>query len=498
MAVSSKDSSKLWEKVTEKVVRTMDLLLIYDQDFNLKMAAACMDIINWQLRELQSNDDVVSEGGVDIYTYNFWRSSLYTEEEIKKDLEKGILVLVDRECRERIASQWLVYRLMPEKKGFSKRNKAQSFMKMMKILINSACAMRNDIWENRKILGDKLDADELIVSPVVLKFIKFPKCFFEHKNILDAGIGLTRDHAKHILREANRILCVAQVNHNDLLINETELFAAPFEKWIDSLFDFCEGSRTNSQGSQVLVAHILPHQYLKTYLKTYNIFEKVRIVRPEGSYTEVKYSSYFQNVFLKWRLSQSFTMIYQNYFTLATLNVGLEEMDMNQIYILLSQLFGWVVGEAGLFVFSFTVLRDFWASKDKINFLKGLDPKKRSAIDLYNRITLMMYRRPTVVPIIELVSGDISEPERKRAINEMFEEVLKDVKKKNCSQFKFLLEKMDFKEREEKFKALASQNNSREDRPFFNEEIYSENRSDDPKKGLQEMLKHYLNPKADQ
>ena len=79
----------------------MDLLLIYDQDFNLKMAAACMDIINWQLRELQSNDDVVSEGGVDIYTYNFWRSSLYTEEEIKKDLEKGILVLVDRECRER-------------------------------------------------------------------------------------------------------------------------------------------------------------------------------------------------------------------------------------------------------------------------------------------------------------------------------------------------------------------------------------------------------------
>ena len=57
---------------------------------------------------------------------------------------------------------------------------------------------------------------------------------------------------------------------------------------------------------------------------------------------------------------------------------------------------------------------------------------------------------------------------------------------------------MDFKEREEKFKALASQNNSREDRPFFNEEIYSENRSDDPKKGLQEMLKHYLNPKADQ
>ena len=85
MAVSSKDSSKLWEKVTEKIVRTMDLLLIYDQDFNLKMAAACMDIINWQLRELQSNDDVVSEGGVDIYTYNFWRSSLYTEEEIKKD-----------------------------------------------------------------------------------------------------------------------------------------------------------------------------------------------------------------------------------------------------------------------------------------------------------------------------------------------------------------------------------------------------------------------------
>jgi hypothetical protein len=408
MAVQFKDTPLLWNRVAERLALTMDLLLIYDRRSDLTMAAACMDSINWQLREAQSKDVVTTEGGIDIFTYNYWRNSLVNLTELKSDLKMACSAHMDLECRKNVANFWVSYRLDYGKKEFNAKNKPQVFLKLLMAYFNSVALGRNTLYENKDRWLKNMVVDESFISPVVLKSPPLPRGI----EICDGARAepstsekLLLDRIKSLLKEAERVLCAVQVSHDDRLNQGIELFIVPYEKLIDTLFDLCEELRCSNAEQRCLVAHILCYQYLKTYLKTYNVFERVQIERPEGTYTEVKYSPYFQSLFLRWRLSQSLTLVYQKCLKRNTQKLDLDSADSFQLYVLLAQLYGWIVDETTQFVFGFTVLRDFWATKNKLDFLKSLSHKQKEVIDVYNRVSLIIYGNQQLFPLLRMLTA---------------------------------------------------------------------------------------------
>jgi hypothetical protein len=83
--------------------------------------------------------------------------------------------------------------------------------------------------------------------------------------------------------------------------------------------------------------------------------------------------------------------------------------------------------------------------------------------------------------------------EKEKIAREIFEAVLRDVKKSDCSRFKLILNKTELEERERKFMDFVSKNNFQGGAPLFKEGVvYTENRSQNPQEGLKDILSFYL------
>lgn len=501
MAACAKDSINVWSRTSERIARAMDLLIVFDQQGNFNLATASLDVVNFSLRESMQSDAKATKNAISPFCVNFWRSTSEATPEALGDYKKVVDIVFDKECRKAMANHWIQYRPNFGKKDFNKRSKAQAIIAAVIDLFNATAIVRNKLIDSLEPLVDDLTKHAAtlqgLIAPVVSRQPELPKCFEECKGVeLGPSEKVYFEKVKKVLKETKRILYMVQMNHTIFFYQEMGIFAQPYEKWIDQIFDLLEKHRHNASNHHVLGTHLLSYQYLKTYLKTYNVFEEVAIIRPEGPYTEVKYSDYFQNRYLKWRITQSMVVVYKKALYYDSYESYLDSAKPYELMVLLMQVFGLIVEEISTFVFSFTVLRDFWASNDKLGFLRGLGECQREVIELYNKISLSFYRRPTINPILKgaepsiLSGGNANEDEK--VDRKVFEELLKDTKLTNCSLFKMKLNKADFKEVEKKFKALALKNRTEEKNPFFSEETYPKFWTENPEEGLKNILEHYL------
>ena len=503
MAANLREAPGVWGRTSERLTRALDLLVLFDKESQFHLATACMDILNFSLRESLDAVELSKDSELP-YTINFWRS-------IRDASEKGpntynIIgdVVFDKECRKAMVSHWISNRPKFEKKDFNKKAKAQDILFKVVDLFSATHVVRNNLIDSLEPLRQDLEkfalSTEGLVTSVVEQSQKLPKCFDEYKNVQTSPKESAHfEKVKSVLRETKRLLYVIQMNHNAYFLSETGVFAAPYERWVDQLFDLMHEYRCNSEKYHVLTTHLLSYQYLKNYLKGYNVFEEVPWLRPEGTYTEVKYSAYFQHRYIKWKISQGFAIVYRKALSSDKFESELDRVGPYGLSVLLMQVFGLIVDEITPFVFAFTVLRDFWASNDKLKHLQGLNTSQKEVIDLYNRISLMFYRRPTVNPVMEgaepsILLKETNEPER--LDRRVFEELLKDASLADCSKFKIWLSKNAFKDYEDKFKELALKNRTQTEGPLFRrDDMFESNRVEDAEKGLKSVLEFYLNCK---
>ena len=502
MSVSSKDSIHVLQRIGEKLARTMDLLVIHDKNKDFVMATACFDAVNWQVKEIQARDGASADWEVDPFIYNFWRSCLQKPATMQATPAKASIIILDRDCRKCIVAQWLSFRDGVSKKDFIKKTKSADILKMIIEILNNTYKLRNGLFEDLPALAERLATMNFKEKAVAMSVVtyKLPKCLEEYEKYKAPKERPELGKVKAVLREAARILSIIDVSSYSYDFHENEVFAAAYDKWIDQLFDLMEEMRHTVSGFPILSVSMLSYQYLKTYLKTYNVFERVQSVRPDGSYTEVKYSGFFQSLYLKWRVSQLLMKVFRR--TNKMVKLDLEKASPPDLYVLIAQLFGWMIEESSEFVISFTVLRDFWAASDKIKYIKELSERQKDEIDLYNRVSLSMYRQPAINPVLEdSVSDEEEEPNvrkeaRLKIDREIFEEVLKEIKLMDCSKFKLkFTSKKDLMEVEEKFKAFANKNRTRKMTGWFKEEgdkVYSGNRTENPTEGLTDILNYYI------
>ncbi len=483
---------RLIPSVEERLTISMDILTLADQREDYHLAAACFDVIIWILREYQNEPEELyySQGAIP-FTYNLWRTYI---RDLKCVTFTGIRAHLNRAARDVILNGWIDYRLMTEKRKKKKAKSAEVATLVFKL------ASQGIKERNRRAANDDEEYESVAMSRKTVVTRKLPASWekYDREESEEEEKTKLTEVAKEILAESKRILRMVQTEACSQHECDFSVFQKPYERWVNSIFGLCCQEHPTLKRFGMLNTSIKSYESLQTHLKVYNVFRPVLEQRPEGTYPKVKYHPYYQENFKKWLLMQNLAFAFKD----THWDVSVKKPY--HLNLVLMQLFCLVVLETTYFSNGLRLLESFWASSDKIGFIKSLNDVQKNVIDQYNKATLMFYKQPTV-DVVESREEDGEEEEKEennedekesleQVYSDYFEEKERNVKERGCGQFrrKFTIE--NSRECEEEFKVMMDKIVENTDQRLPVEKAFTILRVDDLGTGVQGILEHYLIP----
>lgn len=482
---------RLIPSVEERLTISMDILTLADQREDYHLAAACFDVIIWMLREYQNEPEELyySQGAIP-FTYNLWRT--YTRD-LKCITTAGIRTHLNRAARDVILNGWIDYRLMTEKRKKKKTKGGEAATLVYKL------ASQGIKERNRRAASDEEEYGSIAMSMKTVVTRKLPASWekYDREESEEEEKTKLTTVAKEILAESKRILQMVQTEACSQHECDFSIFQKPYERWVNSIFGLCCQEHPTLKRFGMLNTSIKSYESLQAHLKNYNVFRPVLEQRPEGTYPKVKYLPYYQESFKKWLLLQNLTSAFKN----THWNVSVKKPY--HLNLVLMQLFCQIVLETTYFANGLRLLESFWASSDKIGFIKSLNENQANVIDQFNKTTLLFYKQP-VANVVESREDDgeeedeeNDESERKnleQLHSDYFEERERGVKERGCGQFRRKFTTENSRECEEEFKMMMDKIVENTDQRLPVERAFSNLRVDDLETGVQGILEHYLIP----
>ena len=510
------------EKIVKRLLLAMDLLIVAEFEKDYSTAAACFDIIGWQLLEFvrkKRPDKRPLEG-------NMWRR-------LARKSKNNEAIYVDRKGREFLLNCYL--NLRTEQEGGKKRKEAvgQKSEKMIPLIGHMIdCSFK----EMNKVIAIEFGGEIKKVEeesewkglrePIVVREI--PRIIAENTTVNKKEKSKTTEQVKNLLEESEKILSAVTLEHQTSDSGSLSIYKESYEKWIDSMFDF-HHAKKGSGKLDVLLVSTENYDTVRSVLKAFNVFEEQSLEKPKGSYTEVKCSDYFVAKYLKWKMTQELYAIRQK------VKWDFNREDLLKLHLVVMQIFCLLCTSVYNFVEHKEVVEGFKKSADKLRYVQSLESEKKIVLNTFNIISLRLYKFPyrAVVDCIDEDSisseeengeddektqeyKDVEKEKKKKKSkpvknkdgsyafvldeyylgNLVFADVHarleEEVKRLSCVDLRKRMVKMDKKDEEEFFKLMDEMTEGLNSDETLSGKVYKDDYRENFEEGLQSVLEHYL------